>query len=90
MGALAVRQHQCHALAQPALFLQGDRDKLCDLELLAKSLKKYGGRATVEVIPGADHSFHVLKRSGRTEDEVRSEIADAVDTFVRRVVSERR
>lgn len=66
----AARAEHFAAIAQPALFLQGTRDALCDLELLERSLERYGGRATVEVIEGADHSFHVPKRSGRSDAEV--------------------
>ena len=40
-----------------------------------------GDRATLRVIAGADHGFHVLKRSGRTDDEVLTELADATATW---------
>ena len=62
----------------PMLFLQGTRDKLADLELLRPVCEGLGERATLHVVEGGGHSFHVLKRSGRTADEVHGEIADAV------------
>jgi len=62
----------------PLLFLQGSRDALSDLTLLAPVVGRLGPRATLRVIEGADHGFHVLKRSGRTDDEVLDELADAV------------
>ena len=62
----------------PMLFLQGTRDTLADLELLRPVIERLGERATLEVIEHADHSFHVLKRSGRTDDQVLDELADAV------------
>lgn len=40
----------------------------------------------VHVVEGADHSFKVLKRSGRTDDEVLDEIGDAVREFVFRAL----
>ena len=49
----------------PMLFLQGTRDKLADLELLRPICARLAGRATLHVVEGADHSFHMLKRSGR-------------------------
>ncbi len=61
----------------PMLFLQGDRDRLADLDLLRPICDELAGRATLRVIAGADHGFHVLKRSGRTDDEVLDELADA-------------
>jgi len=65
-----LRSEHFPAIAQPALFLQGTRDKLCDLELLDAALKRYGGSARVEIIDDADHGFHVRKASGRTDAEV--------------------
>jgi predicted alpha/beta-hydrolase family hydrolase len=62
----------------PMLFLQGTRDTLCDLEYLGKVLKRLGRKATLHLWDGADHSFHVLKRSGRSDDQVLDELADAI------------
>ncbi len=52
----------------PMLFLQGTRDKLADLDLLRPVCADLGDRATLQVVDGADHSFHVLKRDGSDED----------------------
>jgi len=52
-----VRSEHFPAIVQPALFLQGTRDALCDLELLRKALQTYGGKATLAVIEGGDHSL---------------------------------
>src|SRR5438046_5837355 len=49
----------------PMLFLQGTRDEFADLGLLRSVLKPFGKRATLHLVDGGDHSFHVLKRSGR-------------------------
>lgn len=61
---------------EPMLFLQGTRDKLGGLDLVEPLVESLP-RAGLEVIAGADHSFHVLKRSGRTDDEVLDELAEA-------------
>ena len=63
---------------QPMLFLQGTRDKLADLDLLRPVCKNLGRRATLHVVDGADHSFHMLKRSGRSDEEVLAELAHEV------------
>ena len=60
----------------PMLFLQGTRDELADLGLLEPLVKELGKRATLRKIEGADHSFHVLARSGRTDPEVMQELAE--------------
>lgn len=60
----------------PMLFLQGTRDTLADLTLLRPICSKLGSRATLHIIPEADHSFHVLKKSGKTDTEVMTELAE--------------
>lgn len=60
----------------PMLFLQGTRDKLAELDLLRPVCGDLGERATLHIVEGADHSFHVLKRSGRSPEEVLDELAE--------------
>jgi predicted alpha/beta-hydrolase family hydrolase len=60
----------------PMLFLQGTRDMLADLGLLQPLIEKLPP-ATLRVLDGADHSFHVLVRSGRTDADVSREIMEA-------------
>ena len=69
----------------PMLFVQGTRDALADLELLRPVVEDLGRRASLHVVEGGDHSFKVLKRSGRNPDEVMDEIADATAAFMTRV-----
>ena len=66
----------------PMLFLQGTRDALADSELMQKLAQQLSTRARLEWLPGADHSFHVLARSGRTDVGIRSEILDALSVWV--------
>ena len=57
------------------LFHQGTRDRLADLDLLRSVLEQVGPRATLHVLEGGDHSLGMLKRSGRTLDDVLAEVA---------------
>ena len=66
----------------PMLFLQGTRDALADLSLLKPVVKSLGSKATLHLAEGADHSFHVLKSSGRNDREVLAEILDAFTAWV--------
>lgn len=59
----------------PMLFVQGTRDALAEPTLLRGVVKRLGKRATLWPVEGADHSFGVLVRSGRTNQEVLAEIA---------------
>jgi predicted alpha/beta-hydrolase family hydrolase len=65
----------------PMLFLQGTRDEFAPLDGLRPICESLGTRATLHVIDGADHGFHVLKRSGRTDDEVLRELAQTVASW---------
>ena len=60
----------------PMLFLQGTRDELADLTLLKPMVAGLGTRATLNIIDGADHAFHVLARSGRKDADVLRELAE--------------
>ena len=71
----------------PMLFLQGTRDTLADLTLLRPVIEALGDRAALHVVEGGDHSFHVLKRSGRANDEVLDELAGAVAAWARGLVA---
>lgn len=61
----------------PMLFLQGTRDRLADLSLLRPLVADIRPAATLHVVDGADHGFHVLKRSGRTDQDVIDELVEA-------------
>ena len=62
----------------PMLFLQGSRDALADLTLIRSVCARLGANAELHVVEGADHSFKVLKRSGRTDADVLDELADTI------------
>ncbi len=70
----------------PMLLLQGTRDKLAELPLLEPLARELGNRATLKQFQDADHSFHVPKRSGRNDAEVREEILDDVAEWMRTTV----
>jgi uncharacterized protein len=65
----------------PMLFLQGTRDELADLTLLTPIVSNLGALATMHIIDGADHSFHVLKSSGKTDSAVLKELAQQTATW---------
>ena len=69
----------------PMLFLQGTRDALADLKLLRPILDKLGTRAALHVVEGADHSFHVLKSSGKTDKEVLNGLAQTASDWMKKL-----
>ena len=70
----------------PMLFLQGTRDTLADLKLLEPILKNLGRRAKLHVIESADHGFHVLKRSGKTDASVLTELAQTAAAWAEEII----
>jgi predicted alpha/beta-hydrolase family hydrolase len=60
----------------PMLFLQGSRDALADLSLLKPLCKKLGKNTQLFIVQGGDHSFHVLKSTGRSDEEVLEEVVE--------------
>jgi predicted alpha/beta-hydrolase family hydrolase len=72
------RAAHLHAFDLPLLFVQGSRDKLCELDELRPLVHDLGRRATLHVLPDGDHSFGMPKRSGRTEADVQPEVAGVV------------
>jgi predicted alpha/beta-hydrolase family hydrolase len=66
----------------PMLFLQGTRDGLADLGLLKPVIAALGSKATLHEVAGGDHSFAVLKKSGRTNDAALAEVLDTLAAWI--------
>jgi predicted alpha/beta-hydrolase family hydrolase len=66
----------------PMLFLQGTRDTLADLPAIKRVVAGLGASATLKVVEHADHSFHVLVRSGTTDTAVLSSMLDATAAWM--------
>ncbi len=62
----------------PMLFLQGTRDALASLAEIEPLCAALGDRATLKLFADADHSFHVPRRSGRTDAQVIDTVLDAL------------
>jgi predicted alpha/beta-hydrolase family hydrolase len=69
----------------PMLFLQGTRDELADLALLRPIVAALP-LAQMHVVEDADHSFHVRKKSGRTDAEVIAELAQTFAAWAKAMI----
>ncbi|HIG86069.1 MAG TPA: hypothetical protein EYQ25_03410 [Planctomycetes bacterium] len=78
------RAQHFRAIPQPALFLQGTRDPLCELELLRGALDNHGGPVSLTLIEGAGHDFKLRKRDPayRTEEETLEFLASTIDKWI--------
>lgn len=76
------RAEHLAGIAIPMLFLQGTRDGLADLGSLRPVVEKLGAKATLHEVEGGDHSFAVLKKSGRTNEEALTEVLDTLVAWI--------
>jgi uncharacterized protein len=72
-----LRDAHLPSIRMPVLCFNGTRDPFCQPPLMEAVLARLGHNWRMHWLEGADHSFHVLKRSGRTDQEVLAEVADA-------------
>lgn len=71
----------------PVLCLNGTRDALCRRDLMEQAVAAVQARWTMHWLEGADHSFHVLKSSGRTDAQVLEEVGEASEGWLHSVVA---
>jgi predicted alpha/beta-hydrolase family hydrolase len=69
-------------IRMPVLFLSGTRDALCTPELMERAVATMTAPVEMHWVEGGDHSFHVLKSSGRTGAQVLDEIADVSGRWI--------
>lgn len=67
----------------PMLFLQGSRDAFARLDLLRSVCARLGKNATLHIVEGADHSFHMLKSSGMTDAAALKSLALTVSAWAK-------
>jgi len=77
---------QLFRIVSPALFVQGTRDNTCDLDSLRNTLVRVGAPTVLEVVEEADRHFKVRKKSGRTPEEVRDQITNALDEWIQKIL----
>lgn len=77
-----LRDAHLGSITQPVLCFNGTRDTLCTRELMDRVVAALRPNWTMHWLEGADHSFHVLKSSGRTDAEVMREVQDATSVWL--------
>jgi len=74
-------------ITMPVLCFNGTRDVFCTPELMERVLKSVKTRWQMHWLDGADHSFHVLKSSGRNDAAVLEEVGDTTATWLASLAS---
>lgn len=78
-----LRDAHLPAISMPALCFNGTRDALCRRDLMEAVLSRLASNFQMHWLEGADHSFHVLKSSGRTDADVLTEFGAATLDWIR-------
>jgi predicted alpha/beta-hydrolase family hydrolase len=68
-------------ISVPVLCLNGTRDALCERGLMDPIVSRLS-RWRMHWLDGADHSFHVLKSSGRTDEQVMQEVGTTARSWL--------
>lgn len=81
-----LRDQVLRELSTPILFVQGTRDSLCPLDVLARVRGEMSAKHEMHVVEGGDHSLLVtksrLKASGETQEDVEQCILRTIKKFV--------
>ena len=75
-----------YRVVAPMLFVQGTRDRNCDIDVLRRTLSKVGAPTSLVNEAGADHRFNLLKKSDRTIEEVHLSVLECIDTWIQKVL----
>jgi predicted alpha/beta-hydrolase family hydrolase len=82
----AIRDEVLLGLRVPILFVQGTRDSLCPLDLLAQVRTKMKAPNELHVVEGGDHSLIVsatkLRASGETQADSDARVLGAIEAFL--------
>ncbi|HUF25920.1 MAG TPA: alpha/beta family hydrolase [Gemmatimonadaceae bacterium] len=82
-----LRDAHLPAIAVPVLCVNGTRDALCRRDLMEAVLGRVGPAFRMHWLEGADHGFHVLKSSGRTDAQVLAELGQVAESWLSAAVS---
>ena len=77
-----------YRVTPPMLFLQGTRDRHCDIDTLRATLRGVGAATKLHICDEADQNFRIPKRSARAPEDVQNEISTTVFNWLASTVGE--
>lgn len=81
-----VRAEELFRIISPMLFVQGARDRSCDLDVLRRTLGRVGAPTSLHVVEDADHGLRVAKKFNRTPGEVSDEVRATLESWIEKVL----
>jgi uncharacterized protein len=79
-----LRDAHLPSIAMPVLCFNGTKDTFCTPAIMEQVLKTVKAPWTMHWLEGADHSFHVLKSSGRNDAAVLDEMGEVAARWLSR------
>jgi len=83
-----VQAERLYRATTPMLFVQGDKDRYCDLKALKETLKRVGAPWDTHVVRSADHALRLEEESGRLEEDVFRDVLAKVEGWTTKVLGE--
>jgi predicted alpha/beta-hydrolase family hydrolase len=77
---------QLYRVVAPMLFMQGTRDRNCEIDALRRTLARIGAPTALHLTEAADHHFKVPKKSGRSEEEIHQEVVGVTDAWIEKIL----
>lgn len=81
-----IEAEQLYRVVAPMLFVQGTRDRHCELGVLRQTLSRVGAPTALYVAQEADHQLKIPKKATRTEEEVHGEMLGVVDSWIDKIL----
>jgi predicted alpha/beta-hydrolase family hydrolase len=85
----AIQADLLYRITSPMLFIQGTRDRRCDVNALRDTLRRVGAPTVLKICANADHGFRLPDDATRTNQELESEVLHVLLRWVEELVSER-
>jgi predicted alpha/beta-hydrolase family hydrolase len=82
-----LRSAHLPAIGVPTLCINGTRDDFCSRTIMQDVLTTVGANWRMHWVEGADHSFHVLKSSGRDDSAVLQEIGETTSDWLKAIAT---
>ncbi len=83
-----LRAERLYRVINPLLFVQGDKDRHCDLPSLRTVLGRVGAPVQLHVVQEGDHTLKVPKKAGRTAEEVHAEILATLEAWIQKTLGD--
>lgn len=80
-----LRDAHLRSISVPVLCFNGTRDPFCTKDLMEKAIAPLGSRWEMHWIESADHSFHVLKSSGKTDTQVLEDMGEITRGWITKI-----